>query len=180
MDAHLGIIRAWQISFRILVVQGTLLWILTCSTAISWTNHFLCRLLITIYFHCSTTQVCTCVHDCTTVTCLFFCCCWQKYICGLFTYWSIFRIYQIYHSNIDCINSFLQIIEKHKAVLVKFDETYPYGDKQDTFKKVAEGCIAQNDLLVAEVQVAGKYCLIYFESQICIILMWFTAQTLCQ
>jgi hypothetical protein len=43
---------------------------------------------------------------------------------------------------------------------VKFDETYPYGDKQDTFKSVAEACIAQKDLLIAEVQIAGLFIIL--------------------
>ncbi|KAL8610823.1 hypothetical protein ACOMHN_056678 [Nucella lapillus] len=49
---------------------------------------------------------------------------------------------------------FDKIVEKHRAVLVKFDETYPYGEKQDQFKKVAEAAISQPDLLIVEVQIA--------------------------
>ena len=50
-----------------------------------------------------------------------------------------------------------QILSKHKAVLVKFDETYPYGEKQDVFKEVAKDTMSQSDVLVADVQVAGSY-----------------------
>ena len=52
----------------------------------------------------------------------------------------------------------LQIIPKFKAVVVKFDEAYPYGEKHDAFKKVAEDVIGQDNLLIAEVNIAGKIC----------------------
>jgi hypothetical protein len=63
----------------------------------------------------------------------------------------------------------LQIIEKHKAVLVKFDETYPYGEKQDEFKKVAQVSMAQKDLLIGEVQIAGRCKLdVHYQTSHCI------------
>jgi len=49
---------------------------------------------------------------------------------------------------------FDKIIPKHQAVVVKFDETYPYGKKQDVFKEVAKASLSQPKLLVAEVQVS--------------------------
>ncbi len=50
-----------------------------------------------------------------------------------------------------------QLIPRFKAALIKFDEMYPYGDKHDEFKKVAEAGMSQPDLLIGEVNVAGMY-----------------------
>ena len=52
-----------------------------------------------------------------------------------------------------------QIIPKFKATLVKIDKIYPYGDKQDAFKQVAETTIEQKELLVAEIHRHIETCI---------------------
>lgn len=46
-----------------------------------------------------------------------------------------------------------QIVPKFKAVVVKFDVAFPYGEKHDEFAKVAAATKDATDLLVAEVGV---------------------------
>ncbi|XP_068623637.1 endoplasmic reticulum resident protein 29 [Battus philenor] len=49
--------------------------------------------------------------------------------------------------------SFDKVISKFKAVLVKFDVAFPYGDKHDAFVALAKDSKDVEDLLVAEVGV---------------------------
>ncbi|KFM56949.1 Endoplasmic reticulum resident protein 29, partial [Stegodyphus mimosarum] len=49
--------------------------------------------------------------------------------------------------------TFDKAISKFKAALVKFDITYPYGEKEDEYGKVAESARFSPDLLIAEVGV---------------------------
>ena len=63
--------------------------------------------------------------------------------------------FKFFLSNI-YVHVFFQLLPKFQATLVKFDESYPYGEKHDEFKKVAKATISQPDLLVGEVNVAGN------------------------
>lgn len=49
--------------------------------------------------------------------------------------------------------SFDKIVDGQRTVLVKFDKEYPYGDKEDAFKKFAESVSHIPELMVAEVGV---------------------------
>ena len=39
---------------------------------------------------------------------------------------------------------------------MKFDESYPYGEKHDEFKKVSDAAMGNDELLIGEVNIAGK------------------------
>lgn len=82
-----------------------------------------------------------------------------SYLCCKLAICVLFLI-QFVHGGIDVpgsiqLNSgvFDKLLPKFKAVLVKFDKAYPYGAKHDVFKTIAEDCISQPDLLVAEVNI---------------------------
>lgn len=49
--------------------------------------------------------------------------------------------------------NFSQVVKKFKATVVKFDQSYPYGEKHDAYMKVAEASKNAPDLLIAEVGV---------------------------
>ncbi|KAF2899663.1 hypothetical protein ILUMI_06523 [Ignelater luminosus] len=49
--------------------------------------------------------------------------------------------------------NFEKVISRFKAVLVKFDVAYPYGDKHETYTKLAEEIAQNKEILIAEVGI---------------------------
>jgi len=60
-------------------------------------------------------------------------------------------------TNIDLLHQIillLQIISRFQVALVKFDESYPYGEKHDVWKQLADATLSQENLLLGEVNIA--------------------------
>lgn len=49
--------------------------------------------------------------------------------------------------------NFDRVISRFETVLVKFDAVYPYGEKHDAFKKVAEEFIDSDELLIVTIGI---------------------------
>ncbi|KAK5638391.1 hypothetical protein RI129_012686 [Pyrocoelia pectoralis] len=78
-----------------------------------------------------------------------------------FFYILIFTLIQLSLSSADdckgCVSldeySFDKIVSKFKAVIVKFDVSYPYGDKEDVYVQLSKDIGTNKDVVVARVGV---------------------------
>ncbi|KAI4454515.1 endoplasmic reticulum protein erp29 [Holotrichia oblita] len=70
---------------------------------------------------------------------------------------SLFAIFTTTYACKGCLSldeyNFGKVITKFKAVLVKFDIAYPYGDKHEVFTKFAEEVVSNKDFVLAEVGI---------------------------
>ena len=58
-------------------------------------------------------------------------------------------------TNSNSLFSYAQILAKHSQILVKFDESFAFGDKQDVFEELCNKSASIPELIIGEIQTSG-------------------------